>query len=106
MTITHTDGYPVLPVEVDAVLVGMSERYDVIVTAGDGVFPLVAMAEGKNALARALLTTGTGSDLMRRFCQPNSTGVWAQSTCSPRHRTPSWVRPRRTSICRLTSQVP
>jgi FtsP/CotA-like multicopper oxidase with cupredoxin domain len=61
MTVTHTDGYPVVPTEVDAVLVGMSERYDVIVTAGDGVFPLVAAAEGKNALARALFSTGAGT---------------------------------------------
>jgi FtsP/CotA-like multicopper oxidase with cupredoxin domain len=61
MTVTQTDGYPVVPTEVDAVLLGMSERYDVIVTAGDGVFPLVAAAEGKNALARALLSTGAGT---------------------------------------------
>lgn len=61
MTVTHTDGYPVVPTDVDAVLLGMSERYDVIVTAGDGVFPLVASAEGKNAVARALLSTGAGT---------------------------------------------
>ena len=61
MTVTHTDGYPVVPAQVDAVLVGMGERYDVVVTAGDGVFPLVALAEGKNAVARALLSTGAGS---------------------------------------------
>jgi FtsP/CotA-like multicopper oxidase with cupredoxin domain len=39
----------------------MGERYDVVVTVKDGVFPLVAMAEGKNALARALLRTAAGS---------------------------------------------
>ncbi|MCV7377694.1 oxidase [Mycobacterium alsense] len=61
MTVTHTDGYPVMPTPVDALLIGMAERYDVIVTAADGVFPLVALAEGKNGLARALLSTGTGS---------------------------------------------
>lgn len=61
MTVTHTDGFPVTPTEVDALLIGMGERYDVIVTAGDGVFPLVASAEGKNALARALLSTGAGT---------------------------------------------
>ena len=61
MTVTHTDGYPVVPREVDAVLLGMGERYDVQITAGDGVFPLVAAAEGKNAFARALLTTGAGT---------------------------------------------
>jgi multicopper oxidase len=61
MTVTHTDGYPVEPRQVDALLIGMAERYDVIVTAADGIFPLVALAEGKNALARALLSTGSGS---------------------------------------------
>jgi FtsP/CotA-like multicopper oxidase with cupredoxin domain len=61
MTVTHTDGFPVVPKQVDALLIGMAERYDVIVTAADGVFPLVALAEGKNALARALLSTGKGS---------------------------------------------
>ncbi|MDT5315121.1 MAG: multicopper oxidase, partial [Mycobacterium sp.] len=61
MTVTHTDGYPILPKEVDALLLGMSERYDVIVTAGDGVFPLVALAEGKNAVGRAMLATGLGT---------------------------------------------
>jgi FtsP/CotA-like multicopper oxidase with cupredoxin domain len=61
MTVTHTDGYPVVPTTVDALLIGMAERYDVIVTAADGVFPLVALAEGKNAVARAILSTGPGS---------------------------------------------
>lgn len=61
MTVTHTDGFPVVPTEVDALLMGMGERYDVIVTARDGVFPLVAWAEGKSAVARALLTTATGT---------------------------------------------
>lgn len=62
MTVTHTDGFPVVPTEVDALLLGMAERYDVIVTAGDGVFPLVAVPEGKNAVpGRALLTTAAGS---------------------------------------------
>jgi multicopper oxidase len=53
LTVTHSDGFPVAPVTSDALLIGMGERYDVIVTVGDGVFPLVALAEGKqgNALA-------------------------------------------------------
>ncbi|MGW4197127.1 multicopper oxidase family protein [Streptomyces sp. NPDC005004] len=61
LTITHTDGFPVQHQEVDAVLVGMGERYDVLVTLGDGVFPLVALAEGKNAGGLALVRTGSGS---------------------------------------------
>jgi FtsP/CotA-like multicopper oxidase with cupredoxin domain len=70
MTVTHTDCYPVQPTDVDALLMGMGERYDVIVTAGDGVFPLVAMAEGKNAVARALLSTGTGTAPDQGFQPP------------------------------------
>jgi FtsP/CotA-like multicopper oxidase with cupredoxin domain len=61
MTVTHTDGYPVDPVQAGAVLLGMGERYDVQVTLGDGVFPLVALAEGKNSTALALVRTGAGS---------------------------------------------
>ncbi|WP_181805935.1 multicopper oxidase family protein [Streptomyces shenzhenensis] len=61
MTITHTDGFPVRHQQVDALLVGMGERYDVLVTLGDGVFPLVALAEGKNANGLALVRTGSGS---------------------------------------------
>ncbi|WP_066944518.1 multicopper oxidase family protein [Microtetraspora fusca] len=61
MTVTHTDGYPVVPVETDALLIGMGERYDVLVTLKDGVFPLVALAEGKRAVARALVRTSAGA---------------------------------------------
>lgn len=61
MTVTHTDGYPVVPTDVDVLLIGMGERYDVIVTAEDGIFPLVAAAEGKSGQAMALLRTGAGS---------------------------------------------
>ena len=60
MTVTHTDGYPVAPVRAGALLIGMGERYDVQVTLGDGVFPLTALAEGKNATALALVRTGFG----------------------------------------------
>ncbi len=61
MTVTHTDGYPVEPKTVDSVLIGMGERYDVLVTLGDGVFPLVASAEGKQAGGFAVVRTGSGS---------------------------------------------
>ncbi|GAA1219414.1 multicopper oxidase MmcO [Kitasatospora nipponensis] len=61
MTITHTDGYPVQHEDVDALLLGMGERYDVLVTLKDGVFPLTALAEGKNAAGMALVRTGSGA---------------------------------------------
>ncbi|MGW7492357.1 multicopper oxidase family protein [Streptomyces sp. NPDC054786] len=60
MTVTHTDGFPVEHAETDALLLGMAERYDVLVTAGDGVFPLTVLAEGKGRSALALLRTGSG----------------------------------------------
>ncbi|WP_078593949.1 multicopper oxidase family protein [Streptomyces sp. NRRL S-920] len=61
MTVTHTDGFPVEHARTDALLLGMGERYDVLVTAGDGVFPLTAVAEGKKAAALAVLRTGGGA---------------------------------------------
>src|SRR5207248_380671 len=61
LTITHTDGFPVEHQQVDALLIGMGERYDVLVTLDDGVFPLVALAEGKEASGMALVRTGPGS---------------------------------------------
>ncbi|OKI52632.1 multicopper oxidase family protein [Streptomyces sp. MJM1172] len=61
LTVTHTDGYPVEPATTDCLLLGMGERYDVLVTAGDGVFPLTALAEGKGQAALAVLRTGAGT---------------------------------------------
>jgi FtsP/CotA-like multicopper oxidase with cupredoxin domain len=60
MTITHTDGFPVVPTESDGLLIGMGERYDVLATLGDGVFALTALAEGKNGSAIGLIRTGAG----------------------------------------------
>lgn len=57
MTVTHTDGFPIEPVQVDALLVGMGERYDVIVEPTSGAWPLVALAEGKDLTAAAIIRT-------------------------------------------------
>ncbi|HEX2896268.1 MAG TPA: multicopper oxidase family protein [Marmoricola sp.] len=61
LRITHTDGYPVQPEETASLRIGMGERYDVVVTAGSGVFPLVARPLGKDGQARALLRTASGA---------------------------------------------
>ncbi|MFF1403305.1 multicopper oxidase family protein [Streptomyces sp. NPDC058294] len=71
MTVTHTDGYPVRHTETDALLVGMAERYDVLVTAKDGVFPLVALAEGKKGQALAVLRTGKGREVPKPDVRPD-----------------------------------
>ncbi|MGI5191598.1 multicopper oxidase family protein [Promicromonospora sp. CA-289599] len=60
MTVTHSDGFLVTPVTSDALLIGMGERVDVTLTLDDGVFPLVASAEGKQGQGRALIRTGGG----------------------------------------------
>lgn len=57
MAITHTDGRPVRPFAVDAFLIGMGERYDVLIeTDNPGLWPIVAApVEIKLPPARALL---------------------------------------------------
>lgn len=71
MTVTHTDGYPVRHKKTDALLIGMAERYDVLVTAKDGVFPLVALPEGKKGEALAVLRTDKGRDLPSPGVRPD-----------------------------------
>lgn len=57
LSVTHTDGHAVQPQETGAFYIGMGERYDVLVTLGDGVFPVVALPFGKKGQARALVRT-------------------------------------------------
>jgi multicopper oxidase len=61
MTVTHCDGFRVVPVSTDALLIGMGERFDVVITLGDGVFSLVGSAEGKNGHGQALIRTASGA---------------------------------------------
>jgi FtsP/CotA-like multicopper oxidase with cupredoxin domain len=61
MTVTHSDGFPVHPADTDALLIGMGERYDVLVTLGDGAFPLFASAEGKQGHGLAVVRTGSAA---------------------------------------------
>ncbi|MFI9624600.1 multicopper oxidase family protein [Streptomyces sp. NPDC052042] len=61
LTVTHADGFPVQHTRADALLLGMGERIDALVTARDGAFPLTALAEGKNSTALAVLRTGGGA---------------------------------------------
>ena len=74
MTVTHTDGFPVAHADTDALLIGMGERYDVLVTAGDGVFPLTALAEGKDATALAVLRTSPGGAVPAAGTRPAELG--------------------------------
>ena len=60
LTVTHSDGFPITPAETDALMIGMGERFDLVVTLNEGVFPLVASAEGKSGQGLALVRTGSG----------------------------------------------
>jgi FtsP/CotA-like multicopper oxidase with cupredoxin domain len=55
--VTHSDGFPVEPVPAEGLLIGMGERYDVVVTVPSGAWPFVAGAEGKGARGGAVLRT-------------------------------------------------
>lgn len=62
LTVVAADGYPVQPVEVDTLVLGMGERYDVLVTVTGGAHAIVARPEGKpDAPALAVLRVGNGS---------------------------------------------
>jgi FtsP/CotA-like multicopper oxidase with cupredoxin domain len=67
LTVTHTDGMAVEPVTVDALRLGMGERYDVLVDADrpdGGVWQIAVQPEGRSGWGRALLRY-TGSDASR-----------------------------------------
>lgn len=51
LDVTHTDGYPVAPRRTNAVILGMGERADAIITVGSSV-PLIAAAYGKDGYAQ------------------------------------------------------
>ncbi len=57
LTVTHTDGRPVEPATVDALIIGMGERYDLLIEADHpGVWPIMAATvEGDSPPAKALL---------------------------------------------------
>lgn len=62
MRVTHADGFPVEDVLVDSVLLGMGERYDVVVEPTSGAWPIYAEALGKGGHAAGILrTTGTAA---------------------------------------------
>ena len=66
----------------------MGERYDVQVTLGDGIFPLTALAEGKNATALALVRTGAGERPPATIRPAELNGPWRTTLCCARRHRP------------------
>jgi multicopper oxidase len=59
LNVTHTDGYPVVPRRTNAIILGMGERADAIITVNSSA-PVVAAAEGKDGYAQLnLRVSGT-----------------------------------------------
>lgn len=61
MTLTHTDGFPIVHRRVDAVVLAMGERVDALITVPDRPVPFVALAEGKTGSTFAVLAAGSGA---------------------------------------------
>lgn len=69
LTITHTDGFPVQPRQADAVVLGMGERLDVLVTLGDQAVPVLALPEGKSGHAFGVIQAGSNTTFSGRLPQ-------------------------------------
>ena len=61
MTITHTDGFPIVPQQAQAVIMGMAERVDAIITVPDTTTPLLVIPEGKKGLAQLVIRVNQGA---------------------------------------------
>ena len=109
LTVTHADGFPVDSVEVDNVVLGMGERYDVIVTAKSGAFAIVAAPEGKkDPAAEAVLRTVPGATPPKTGTRPAGlTGTalkYSDLKSTEAARLPT-RKPTRTSTIHLTSSA-
>ena len=51
MRVIQTDGYPVVPVQANSVILGMGERVDAIITVNESL-PVIAVPEGKQGHAQ------------------------------------------------------
>ena len=60
MRVIQTDGYPVVPVQAESVILGMGERFDAIITVNEPV-PVVAVPEGKQGHARLTMRVNHAS---------------------------------------------
>ena len=68
LIVTHADGRPVSPVEVSTVVIGMGERYDVVVSATNpGTWPLLVSPSGSSVPTTLGLLVYTG---LERNVQP------------------------------------
>lgn len=63
LTVVAVDGYDVVPAEADTILIGMAQRYDVLVTVASGAWPVVAAVEGRPGYASTVLRSSDSAPL-------------------------------------------
>ena len=59
--LTHSDGFAVKSEKVGAVVLGMGERIDALLTVQNGITALLARPEGKDGSAVGIISTGAGT---------------------------------------------
>ncbi|WP_216912459.1 multicopper oxidase family protein [Nocardia noduli] len=74
MTVVAVDGFDVVPAEADTILIGMAQRYDVLVTVASGAWPVVAAVEGRAGYASTVLRSSDAAPL----ADPDVGGVIAE----------------------------
>ncbi len=71
LTVIAADGFDVVPTTTDSLVVGMAQRYDVLVTLKSGAWPVVAKVEGRDGYASTVLRSTDAAPLS----QPDAGGA-------------------------------
>jgi len=102
LTVTHSDGQPVEPVDVDTLVIGMGERYDVVLRAENhGAWPLVT-GPADSSVPGAIVPViyeGTAPTLPPVFVWPTS--LWRGRTLRYADLVPSGGAPTLAAIDRV-----
>ncbi|MBM7458080.1 multicopper oxidase family protein [Rhodococcus coprophilus] len=63
LTVIAADGFDVTPATTDTLIIGMAQRYDVLVTLKSGAWPVVAKVEGRDGYASTVLRSTDAAPL-------------------------------------------
>ncbi|MGW0021977.1 multicopper oxidase family protein [Rhodococcus sp. NPDC003382] len=63
LTVIAADGFDVTPTTTDTLIIGMAQRYDVLVTLKSGAWPVVAKVEGRDGHASTVLRSTDAAPL-------------------------------------------
>ncbi len=63
LTVIAADGFDCVPTTTDTLIVGMAQRYDVLLTMKSGAWPIVAKVEGRDGYASTVLRSNDAAPL-------------------------------------------